>query len=279
MNIKNVNQKLIGKKALVTGSATGIGRAIALELARLGADVVVHSHRDDDSVRSVVAQIEALGRKSAAVVADFRSPDQVERAANRALESLGGIDLLVNNAGITFNRSYDEITNEQFDVLFNVNVRAPFFLTRKIAADMKTRSSGAICNIASIHALEGAPEHSLYAATKGAIVAWTRSLAIELAPHGIRVNAVAPGAVVVDSYKTAMPEFDEAELAANIPAGFVGKPQDVAQVVAFVLSDEARYILGQTLVVDGGTTAWMSFHDGFRRPSQGRFGLEYMNPL
>ncbi|MBI4583867.1 MAG: SDR family oxidoreductase [Planctomycetes bacterium] len=272
----NPSRKLAGKRAAVTGSGTGIGREIALELARQGVDVVLHYSHSGEGAGKAVEAIEALGHRAAAFPADFRKLDEVERFAGEALAFLGGIDCLVNNAGITMNLPFERVTAEQFDTLYQVNVRAPFFLTQRLARSMKERGGGAVCNLASIHGFEGMQEHSAYAGTKGAIIAWTRSLAIELAPAGIRVNAVAPGAVVVENYYKAIPGFDAGALGPNIPAGFAGEPLDIARVVAFLLSEEARYIIGQTLIVDGGTTSWMPFGDGFRQPLHNRFGRGYV---
>ncbi len=272
----NSSGKLAGKRAAVTGSGTGIGREIALELARQGADVVLHYSHSGEGAGKAVEAIEDLGRRAAAFPADFRKLDEVEHFAGCALSYLGGIDCLVNNAGITMNLPFEQVTAEQFDTIYQVNARAPFFLTQRLARSMKERGGGAVCNIASIHGVEGMQEHSVYAGTKGAIIAWTRSLAIELAPAGIRVNAVAPGAVVVENYYKAIPGFDAGALGRNIPAGFAGEPIDIAKAVAFLLSEEARYIVGQTLVVDGGTTSWMPFGDGFRQPLTNRFGRGYV---
>ncbi len=267
--------KLSGKKALVTGSGTGIGREIAIELARQGADVVLHYAHSEAGSRTAVAEIQRLGRRSTVIQADFRNLDAVRQLGQQALEFLGGIDCLVNNAGITMNRPFGEVTAEQFDTLYHVNVRSPFFLTQHLAPALE-KSGGSVCNITSIHAYEGMPEHAVYAGTKGAIVAYTRSLAIELAMRGVRVNALAPGSVVVENYHKAMPGYDESSAASCIPAGFVGQPVDIARVVAFLCSDDARYIIGQTLVVDGGTTSWMPFNDGFRQKSSAKFGTGYV---
>ncbi|NUQ66648.1 MAG: SDR family oxidoreductase, partial [Pirellulales bacterium] len=209
--------------------------------------------------------------------ADFRQPGEPAALARQAAEFLGGVDVLVNNAGITMNRPFDSVTAEQFDTLYQVNVRAMFFVTQALVPGMITRGGGVVINLTSVHALEGMPEHTVYAGTKGAIVAFTRSLAIELAPKGIRVNAIAPGAIEVENYRVAMPDYDADALGRTIPCGFVGMPADVAKVAVFLAGDDARYIVGQTLVVDGGTTSWMPFHDGFRRPLGGRFGQGYVD--
>jgi NAD(P)-dependent dehydrogenase (short-subunit alcohol dehydrogenase family) len=268
--------KLAGKRALVTGSGTGIGREIALELARHGADVVLHYAHSAAGAQTAVAEIQSWGRRAAVFGADFRKVEDVGRLADQALAFLGDVDCLVNNSGITMNRPFGEVTAEQFDTVFQVNFRSPFFLTQQLVERMKERRAGVICNITSIHGVRGMQEHSVYAATKGAIISWTRSLAIELAPHGVRVNAIAPGAVVVDNYYKAMPDFDAAALGRNIPAGFAGQPADVARVAAFLVSEEARYIVGQTLIVDGGTTSWIAFHDGFRQQLPTQFGRDYI---
>lgn len=271
---------LAGKRALVTGSGTGIGREVALEFARQGADVVLHYAHDERGARSAVEEIQALGRRSQAFRADFAAVDAAVRLGEQAIEYLGGIDCLVNNAGITFNRLLADVAVEQFDRLYAVNVRAPYFLTQRIVRDMLTHGGGAICNIASIHALAGAPEHSVYAGTKGAIVAQTRALAVELAPLGVRVNAIAPGWVTVENYYRAIPGFDEAtarRLAAErIPLGRPGEKADVARLAAFLCCDRAAFIVGQTIVADGGTTALMSLVADFRTPSSARFGTGYV---
>jgi NAD(P)-dependent dehydrogenase (short-subunit alcohol dehydrogenase family) len=141
---------------------------------------------------------------------------------------------------------------------------------------MDRQGGGAVINLTSVHALEAMPEHTVYAGTKGAIVTFTRVLAIELAPRNIRVNAIAPGAVEVENHHVVIPDYDAGAFGKLIPAGFVGQPIDVAKAAVFLASSDARYIIGQTLVVDGGTTSWMPFSDGFRQPIQASFGKGYV---
>lgn len=272
--------KLSGKRALITGSGTGIGREIALEFARQGADVVLHYAHSGAGAESALEEIRALGRRTTVFQADFDNLDAVLDVGRRAIAFLGGIDCLVNNVGITLNRPFLEVTPAHFDLLYNVNIRAQFFLTQEIAKDMLTHGGGAVCNITSIHGLQGAPEHAVYAGTKGAIIAHTRTLGVELAHRGIRVNAIAPGWVTVESYHRAIPGFSEEaarESARNaVPLGRAGVPLDIARLAVFLCSPDADYIVGQTLVADGGTTSLMSLFTNFRDPSPNRFGTGYV---
>lgn len=275
--------KLKGKKALVTGAGTGIGREVALEFARQGADVVVHYNLHDATVASTVEEILGMGKRAIAIRADFESVEETLKLAQEGLQFLGGIDCLVNNAGITFNKPFDRITPQQFDRLFHVNVRAQFFLTQRILQEMVSQGSGAICNMTSIHGLQGAPEHALYASTKGAIISFTRALAVELAHKGVRVNAIAPGWILVESHSKSIPGFSKdaaAERAKNkLPVARYGTPSDVAKLAVFLCSDDAEFIVGQTFVTDGGTTALMSLLSDFRSESRARFGREYMSDI
>ncbi len=201
--------------------------------------------------------------------------------SKEAIAFLGGIDLLVNNAGITFNIPFNRVTPEQFDTLYHVNVRAAFFLTQHLLPAL-IESRGAVVNITSIHAFAGMREHSVYAGTKGAIVASTRSLAIELAPLGVRVNAIAPGCVPVANYEKAVGKYDVDKIGRNIPSGYVGTPEDIGKAVVFLASPDGRFVLGQTLIIDGGTTSWMPFGEQFRDPiadSGVQFGRGYVPGL
>ncbi len=276
----NTNAKLAGRRALVTGSGTGIGREIALEFARQGADVALHYAHSGAGAESAAEEIQAMGRRATTFQADFDNVDQVVELARQAAGFLGGVDCLVNNAGITFNRPFFEVRREQFDLLYHVNVRAQFFLTQEVANDMLARGGGSVCNVTSVHGVQGAPEHSVYAGTKGAIIAYTRALAVELAYQGIRVNAIAPGWVTVENYYKAIPGFDEEvarESARNaVPVARPGTPQDIAKLAAFLCSDDAEFIVGQTLVADGGTTALMSLFPNFRERSENQFGKGYV---
>ena len=272
--------KLTGRKALITGSGTGIGREIALEFARQGADVVLHYAHSDAGAKSAVEQIEAMGRRGAAFRADFDNVDEVVSLGDSAIGFLEGIDCLVNNAGITFNKPFLKVTREQFDKMYHVNIRAQFFLTQRAVERMEKDGGGAICNITSIHGVQGAPEHSVYAGTKGAIVAYTRSLAVELAHKNIRVNAIAPGWVTVDNYYKVLPGFnlEDAKKSAweKVPVGRYGLPIDIARLAVFLCSEDAGYIIGQTIVADGGTTSLMSLISDFRGESSARFGKDYL---
>jgi NAD(P)-dependent dehydrogenase (short-subunit alcohol dehydrogenase family) len=271
--------RLQGKKTLVTGSGTGIGREIALEFARQGSDVVLH-YAKDSGAPSAAQEIRSMGRRAEVLQANFENVDEVVALADKATEFLGGLDCLVNNAGVTFNKPFLKITREQFDFIFNVNFRAQFFLTQRVVEMMVKTGGAAVCNLTSIHGLQGAPEHSLYAATKGSIIAYTRALAVEVAHKGVRVNAIAPGWVTVENYYKCVPGFTEeaAEETAHrmIPVARTGRTEEVAKLAAFLCSDEAAYIIGQTVVLDGGTTALMSLISDFRNESANRFGKGYV---
>ena len=269
------SDKMQGKRVLITGAGTGIGREVALEFAREGAAVALHYAHSADGAESAVAEIEGTGGQAAAFKADFTDVNAVKQLANQAVEFLGGLDVLINNAGITMNLPFEDVTPEQFDTLYNVNIRAQFFLTQATLRQL-IESQGIVINLTSIHAFEAYPEHSVYAGTKGAIVAYTRELAIELAVKGVRVNAIAPGAVEVENHYKVVPDYDPKANGEMIPCGFEGVPLDIARVAVFLASDDARYIVGQTLIVDGGTTSWMPFNDDFRKRGDVRFGKGYV---
>lgn len=274
-----MNTNFKDKRVLVTGAGTGIGRGMALAFAAKGAAVAVHYSHSSAGAEAVVAEIVAKGGKAAAFKADFSQVEPLQALARDAVTFLGGLDVLVNNAGITMNLPFEKVTAEQFEILYNVNVRAPFFLNQAVLPELEV-SGGVIINISSIHAYEGYTEHSVYAGTRGAIVSYTRQLAIELAPRGVRVVGLAPGAVPVESHFKAMPEVDPKQMIADcgkgIPCGFAGTPEDIANAALFLASPAARYIVGQTLVIDGGTTSWMPFGEGFKQPMNASFGKDYV---
>lgn len=272
----NDSQQMKDKRVLVTGSGTGIGREVALEFARRGAAVVFHYSHSDQGATSGVQEARRTGGKAEAFKADFNCMEETRILATRTLDFLGGIDVLVNNAGITMNLPFERVTLAQYDTLYNINIRAQFFLTQAMLPAMPRAGGGVVINMTSIHALEGLTEHSVYAGTKGAIVAYTRALAIELAPRGVRVNALAVGAVPVANYPA---DIDPVALGRLIPVGFAGTPLDIAKITVFLASDDARFIVGQTLIADGGTTSWMPFGEGFRQPIQGQFGKGYVPGL
>lgn len=267
------------KRVLVTGSGTGLGRAIAVEFARQGADVVLHdAHYPADSAKQ---EIEALGRNVAVIRADLSDLEQTFDLADKAIGAFGGLDCLVNNAGICLNRPFLENTPAEFEKIYNVNVRAPFFLTQKFASHIVGRhGEGTVCNIASIHGMSGAPEHAIYAGTKGAIISQTRTIGIEMAHKGVRVNAIAPGWVTVESYHKALPGFNEDDArnaaAEKVPLGRSGHKSEIGKLAVFLCSEESGYIVGQTLVADGGTTSLMSLISDFRTRSTAQFGRDYL---
>jgi len=270
------NGRMQGKRVLVTGAGTGIGRGVALEFASEGAAVALHYGRDRTGAVSAAEEILSHGGKAKAFEADFRDAATIPQLAREATAFLGGLDVLVNNAGITLNVPFEEVTLEQFDTLYHVNIRAQFLLTQALLPALAEHGKGIVINLTSVHAFGGMTEHSVYAGTKGAIVSYTRELSLELIQRGVRVNAIAPGWVFVENHRKVLGDsFDVEAAGRSVPAGFIGKASDIGRVALFLASDESKYIIGQTIVCDGGQTAILQLSGDFRERRKERWGSNY----
>ena len=242
---------LLGRIAFVTGSSRGIGRAIALELAHWGADVVVHAQKNLDLAETVAEEIRGLGRRSMVVLADVRVKADLETAADRVKAELGPVDILVNNVGTRLDAPFILMSEEKWDEVMNVNLRGTVYATKAFVRGMMNRKWGRIVNIVSPTGIIGKAGQTNYGASKGAVIALTKSLAREMAPFGILVNAVNPGLIRTELTQDIAEEARREMLAPAILKR-EGTPQEVAGVVAFLCSEWSSYMSGQVINVDGG---------------------------
>jgi glucose 1-dehydrogenase len=246
--------RLAGKVAIVTGSGSGIGQSIAERLAQEGANLVVDYRDHVDEAQTTIDKITQAGGKSIMVHADVTSLSDTSNLIEQAYAQLGRCDILVNNAGIEKGANFWEVAEKDYDAVLNVNLKGAFFLTQAFVKRLlDSRQPGRIINISSVHEDMVFPHFSTYAASKGAMRMLMRNLAVELGPHNITVNNVAPGAIITPINAKLLdnkPELDA--LLANIPLGRMGRPEEVAGLVAFLASDEAAYVTGSTYVIDGG---------------------------
>lgn len=267
-----------GKLVLVTGAGTGIGQGIAMVLAEMGADVALHYSRSAEGAREAVAHITSMGGRAIAIQGDLEIVSDCRRVVDQAAAFLGGLDGLVNNAGITTTISFLDVTEEQFDRSYDLNIRGQFFCSQQAVRHMIQRgrvlrsqsdgtsqrdrgtywAGGSIVNISSVHASLGCPGHSVYAGTKGAINAFTRELAVELLPMHIRANVLAPGTIEVPSYWRKSPGYTREVGDKIVPWGRVGLPEDVGYLAAYLISDGSEFMTGSVLYFDGGLTAKMA---------------------
>ena len=243
---------LTGRSALVTGGSRGLGRAIALALAGQGADVAINYRGNAGAADAVVAEITVLGRRSLAIQGDTSAGREAcEGIVKAATEGLGSIDILVNNAGITRDNLLMRMDADEWDAVIATNLSGPFWMTRAIARPMLKARSGRIINMSSAAGRMGNPGQANYAAAKAGLIGLTKTTARELASRGITCNAIAPGLIETDLTADLPPAATEA-LVALTPLGYLGSVDDVAAAAVYFASDEARYVTGQVLGVDGG---------------------------
>ncbi len=239
------------KTAVVTGASRGIGRAIALKLAQDGANVVVNYSGSQAKAEEVVAEIKALGQQAIAVQANVADTDEVKALMGAAMDAFGSIDILVNNAGITRDNLLMRMKEDEWDSVMDTNLKGVFLCTKAVARQMMKQRAGRIINVASIVGVAGNAGQANYVAAKAGVIGLTKTTAKELAARNILVNAVAPGFIATDMTEELPQDVKDAMLT-QIPLAKLGQPEDVANVVAFLASEGANYMTGQTLHIDGG---------------------------
>jgi 3-oxoacyl-[acyl-carrier protein] reductase len=254
---RDVEQTLVGKSALVTGGSRGIGRAVVLALASRGAQVAFTYLNRDAVASEVVASIREGGGEVNAIRCDSRSNDQVTDTVERLIDEMGQLDIVVLNAGITRDQYLMMMTEEEFVSVVDTNLNGAFRFAKAVSRHMMGRRSGAIVTISSISSMFGVAGQTNYCASKGGLVSFTRALAAELAPKGVRVNAVLPGFIQTEM-TAKMPRQIKLGAQDRILLKRFGAPEEVAEVVAFLVSDAASYIVGQSIMVDGGITSTVS---------------------
>ncbi len=242
---------LKGKTAVVTGASRGIGRAIAIKLAKLGANVVVNYRNSVGAVEEVVKEIEALGVKALAVQCDISSYNDVAIMMKKCIEEFGSLDILVNNAGITKDGLLMRMKEEDFDSVIDINLKGAFNCTKHVSAIMLKQRCGRIINISSVSGVTGNAGQVNYSSAKAGIIGMTKAVAREFASRGVTCNAVAPGYIATDMTDV-LPEKVKDAIMSSIPLKKLGRSEDVANAVAFLASEEASYITGQVINVDGG---------------------------
>lgn len=248
--------RLTGKVALVTGGNRGIGRGIVERFAREGADVAINYAHHDAEAKSALAAVEAAGRRGLIVQADVSRPADVQRFIDEAADHFGNLDILVNNAGMETDAPFLDATEADYDRVLGLNLKGVFFATQAFARRLVAANRpGKVITVSSVHEEIPFPNYASYCASKGGVKMLTRDLAIELGPHGITVNAIAPGAIETDINRSLLsdkPRLDA--LLKKIPLGRMGTPDDVAGIAAFLASADADYVTGSTYFVDGGLT-------------------------
>lgn len=257
--------QLENKKALVTGSSRGIGKAIALQLASEGAEVVLHYHQNKEEAEAVRAEIGNRGGKAYLLQADLADVPQVIRCGEEAWSTLGTIDILINNAGVSHKKHFLDSTTEDVDYFTNINFKGTLFLTQTIAKKMvAAKTEGSIYTITSINGIQPGVGLSVYGATKGALEILMKGVALELAPHNIKVNTLAIGAIETDMTAPVWQDEERLQLVNdNIPMGRLGQPEEIAKLVSGLLASDS-YMTGTTITIDGG---WLLKH-GYQAPKR-----------
>ena len=243
--------KLIGKTALVTGASRGIGREIALELARQGANVVVNYAGSEAKAYEVVEEIKGIGREAIAIQCDVSNNESVTDMVKATIDHFGKIDILVNNAGITRDNLLMRMKENEWDDVININLKGVFLCTKAVTRQMMKQRNGRIINISSVVGVSGNPGQANYVAAKAGVIGLTKTSAKELASRGITVNAIAPGFITTEMTDQ-LTEDIQNEMLKMIPLAQFGEPKDIANSVVFLASDDSRYITGQTIHVNGG---------------------------
>lgn len=250
-------KKLSGKVALVTGASKGLGKAIALGLAREGAKVVIHYYSGATEAKNVLEEMRSIGSDGFTYKANTRNKNEIDSLVAKVVESFGKIDILVNNAGVMYNTPFVDIEEEEWDKLMDTNVKGYFLCGQAVAKEMIKRKAGKIINISSTRQEQSWPGNAHYAASKGAIYMLTRVMALELGPHGINVNGIAPGTIETNLNRETLSDavFRE-ERIGRIPVGRLGSPEDLVGAAVLLASEESDFINGASLMIDGGQTIW-----------------------